>query len=120
MPYSQKAQVEEELLKLVNTGIITKVSHSNWVSPIVVVTKKRTRIRICGNFKKTLNRVIESEHCVLPVPEDIFASLSGNKFFSVIDLKGAYQQLQIGKASKDLLVINTHLGYLDITGLRME
>nr|CAI5845225.1 unnamed protein product [Callosobruchus analis] len=84
MPYSLKPKVEEELSKMVESGIITKVSHSDWASPIVVVPKRNSNdIRICVDFKKSVNKVIDSEHCVLPLPDDIFASLSGSKFFTV-------------------------------------
>lgn len=111
MPYALKPKVENELLKMVNDGIITKVSHSNWASPIVVVPKKNTDdIRICVDFKKTVNKVIDSDHCVLPLPDDIYAHLAGGKCFTVLDLKGAYQQLEIDQLSKEYFTINTHLG----------
>ncbi|KAB0790586.1 hypothetical protein PPYR_15011, partial [Photinus pyralis] len=46
----------------------------------------------------------------LPTPEDIFASLGGSRYFSIIDLKGAYQQLEVDPQSSPLLTINTHKG----------
>ena len=111
MPYSLKPKVEEELSRMVENGILNKVSHSQWASPIVIVPKKNTDdIRICVDFKKTVNKVIETDHCVLPLPDDIFASLSGSKCFTVLDLKGAFQQLEINEASKELFTVNTHLG----------
>ncbi len=111
MPYSLKPKVEQELLKMVDSGVLSKVTHSRWASPIVIVPKKNSNdIRLCVDFKKTINRAIDSEHCVLPLPSDIFASLSGGNYFCVIDLKGAYQQLQISESSKELFTINTHIG----------
>lgn len=111
VPYALKAKVEEELSNLVTSGILSKVTHSNWASPIVIVPKKNSKdIRLCVDFKKTLNKAIDGEHCVLPLPNDIFASLSGSKYFTVLDLKGAYQQLQISDSSKELFTINTHIG----------
>lgn len=68
LPYSLKPKVEEEISKLVKDGVLTKVTHSDWASPIVVVPKKNnTDIRLCVDL--------------------IFACLSGNKVFCVIDLK---------------------------------
>lgn len=74
MPYALQSKVEEEVSKMVESGVLTKVTHSAWASPIVVVPKKNcTDIRICVDFKKTLNSVIDSDHCVLPLPEDVLA-----------------------------------------------
>lgn len=117
MPFALKERVEHELLKMVQSGILRKVSFRNWASPIVVVPKKNSEIRICMDFKKTLNQVLNTDHCVLPLPEEIYSSLSGQRFFTVIDLKGAYQQLRVGEKSQELLVINTHLGLFGFTRL---
>nr|XP_022901079.1 uncharacterized protein K02A2.6-like [Onthophagus taurus]XP_022901087.1 uncharacterized protein K02A2.6-like [Onthophagus taurus]XP_022901095.1 uncharacterized protein K02A2.6-like [Onthophagus taurus]XP_022901103.1 uncharacterized protein K02A2.6-like [Onthophagus taurus] len=111
MPYALKPKVEVEIAKMIETGILSKVKYSEWASPIVVIPKKQSNeIRICVDFKKTLNRILDCDHCVLPLPDDIFACLEGSKIFTVIDLKGSYQQLRINDSSKELLTINTHLG----------
>lgn len=83
----------------------------------MVVPKKNSEIRICIDFKKTLNQVLNTDHYVLPLPEEIYSSLSGQNLFTVIDLKGAYQQLRVGEKSQELLVINTHLGLFGFTRL---
>lgn len=111
LPYALRDKVESELGKMVKPGVLTKVTCSNWASPIVVVLKKNSEeIRICVDFKRTLNIVQDSDHCVLPLPQDIFANVSGSSCFTVLDLKGAYQQLQISPKSQEFLTINTHLG----------
>ncbi|XP_050517971.1 uncharacterized protein K02A2.6-like [Diabrotica virgifera virgifera] len=103
MPFALKDKVEQELKKLVELGILQKVSYSNWASPIVVVPKKSSEeLRICVDFKKTLNKVLDSDHCALPLPENIFACLSGHKYFTVLDLKGAYQQQKVSKNTQKL------------------
>lgn len=96
---------------MVKDDILTKINFSGWASLIVVVPKKNCNdVRVCVDFKKTLNTVIDSDHCVLPLPEDIYANLNGSRYFTVIDLKGAYQQLEIGENSKEFFTINTHMG----------
>lgn len=72
--------------------------------------KNSSEIRICVDFKKTLNKVIDGDHCVLPHPDDIFAKIGDSSCFTVLDLKGAYQQLELSESSKELCTINTHLG----------
>lgn len=111
MPYALKPKVEIELSRLVDEGTLTKVAHSDWASPIVVVPKKNANeIRLCVDFKRTVNTVIESSHCVLPCPQDMFSKLNNQEYFTVLDLKGAYQQLQVSESSRKFLTINTHNG----------
>lgn len=71
MPYSLKPKVEEEIIKMVKSDILSKVTHSDWASPIVIVPKKNnSAIRLCIDFKKTINRVINGKrNCVLPLQE---------------------------------------------------
>lgn len=55
MPYALRDRVSAELMRMVNSGILSKVSFSRWASPIVVVPKKNSdEIRICVDFKKQL------------------------------------------------------------------
>ncbi|KAF5274678.1 hypothetical protein FQR65_LT16909 [Abscondita terminalis] len=118
VPYALKEKVEIEIKQMVDSGTLRKVSYSNWASPIVIVPKKNSsELRICVDFKKTLNQALDADHCTLPNPDDIFASLSGNRYFSVIDLRGAYQQLELSEKSQELMVINTHLGLFAYTRL---
>ena len=46
----------------------------------------------------------------LPRIEDIFARLAGGQRFSKIDLRQAYNQLEMEEDSKKYLTINTHMG----------
>ena len=46
----------------------------------------------------------------MPKIEDIFASLSGGKYFSKIDLRQAYLHMEMADESKVYLTINTHKG----------
>ena len=46
----------------------------------------------------------------LPKIQDIFASLAGGQRFTKIDLRQAYNQLEINDNSKSYLTINTHKG----------
>jgi hypothetical protein len=106
-----KPAVERELDKQVELGILTPVKYSPWATPIVVVTKNNsTDVRLCGDFKKTLNPVTETEHYPLPTFEDMSLQWVGCKIFSVIDLKGAYLQVKVNENSSHMLTINTHKG----------
>ena len=81
--------------------MIQKVEHSDWVTPIVVVPKTNG-VRLCGDFKVTINPNVIPEHYPLPNAEDMFASLNGGNVFSKIDLTHAYQQLEMNEASNSI------------------
>ena len=53
--------MEAELNKLEENGVIVKVDHSDWASPIVVVPKADGSVRICGDYKETINQVVDDE-----------------------------------------------------------
>lgn len=67
-------------------------------------------LRICGNYKLTVNPEIISDWYPLPSLEELFASLSGATIFSKLDLSDAYHQVELDDDAKKLLVINTHRG----------
>ncbi|PFX12270.1 Uncharacterized protein K02A2.6 [Stylophora pistillata] len=51
-------KVEEELRRLQNEGIVTKVEWSEWATPIVPVPKKDGSVRLCGDYKGTYDRLV--------------------------------------------------------------
>ena len=61
VPYALKDEVERELDKLEKNGVIVKTERSDWASPIVVVPKADKSVRICGDYKVTINSSVENE-----------------------------------------------------------
>ncbi|XP_023247871.1 uncharacterized protein LOC111643846, partial [Copidosoma floridanum] len=55
VPFSLKEKVSKELERLVCEGIIEAVETSEWTTPIVPVLKPNSDVRICADFKVTLN-----------------------------------------------------------------
>ena len=56
VPYALRGKVEKELERLERDGIIQPVQFSNWAGPIVPVVKRDGAVRICGDYKVTINR----------------------------------------------------------------
>ncbi|XP_049884610.1 uncharacterized protein K02A2.6-like [Pectinophora gossypiella] len=109
LAYALREPVERALDSLVRDGVITPVSSSDWATPIVPVMKKDGTIRVCGDFKITLNKCVEVDRFPLPRVEDLLAKLHGGDKFSKIDLSQAYAQFELDE-SKIYTVINTHKG----------
>ena len=76
VPYALRSKVEAELERLEKSNIITPVTFSKWAAPIVPVLKQDGKVRICGDYKLTLNQVTKIDPYPLPRIEDLFASLS--------------------------------------------
>ena len=110
VPYAVREKVEQELKRLQETGIIEPVQFSDWASPIVPVTKEDKSMRLCGDFKQTINRASKLDRYPIPRIEDLFARLTGGKKFTKLDISQAYQQLVLEKKSREYVVINTHKG----------
>ena len=77
VPLAWKAKVEKELDRLVSTGVIEPVKCSDRAAPIVPVIKPDGSVRICGDYKLTVNKVAKLEAYPLPHVDDLFALLAG-------------------------------------------
>ncbi|XP_064619437.1 uncharacterized protein K02A2.6-like [Lineus longissimus] len=110
VPYALREKVGLELDRLEKAGVLEKCTTSEWASPIVVVPKSDGQIRVCGDYKVTINPLIEDNAYPFPTSEDLFATLAGSEVFSKIDLSHAYQQLELTENSRELCTINTHQG----------
>lgn len=110
VPYAIQQQVEKEVERLESDGILSRVDWSPWATPVVPVVKKNGTVRLCGDFKVTVNPVLQVEQYPLPRIEDIFAKLAGGQRFSKVDLAEAYLQMEMEEDSKVFLTINTIKG----------
>ena len=110
VPYALRDKVEAELQRLQALKVITPVTYSAWAAPIVPVVKADGSIRICGDYKVTINRALILDTYPLPRVEDLFSALSGGTVFSKLDLSHAYLQLPLDDASKPYTTISTHKG----------
>ena len=67
-------------------------------------------MRVCGDFKVTVNPQLGIDQYPLPRIEEIFANLAGGQEFSVVDLRQAYLQMEVDDDVQEYLTINTHCG----------
>ena len=111
VPYALRDQVATELQKLESNGVVTRVTHSDWASPIVVVPKTNGSVRICGDFKVTINYQMKVDQYPLQIHvQDILSNLSNGKKFTKLDMTKAYHQMALEEDSKPYVTINTHCG----------
>ena len=110
VPFALKKPVEVALDSLVEQGIISPVKFSSWAAPIVPVMKQDGTVQLCGDYKVSINHALQVDSYPIPRVEHLFASMSGGKYFSKLDLSQAYLQIPLDDSSKELVTINTHKG----------
>ena len=95
VPYALRSKIDQEIDRLEHVGIIEKVQVSDWAAPVVPVVKLDGSIRLCGDYKITVNQAIKMDTHPLPKIEELFASLAHGKTFSKLDLAQAYLQVPL-------------------------
>lgn len=117
LPYSLKDKVEDEIDRLENEGILTKISYSEWGTPVVPIIKPDGTVRLCADYKVTVNRAVEN--CSFPIPrtEDIFASIGKGKIFTTLDIKQAYLNVEMDNESAMIQAISTTKGIYRVNRL---
>lgn len=118
--YTLRLRVEEELDRLQKEGVISPAKFSEWATPIVPIPKANGKVRICGDYKVTLNCAMKIEQYPLLKIAKIFASLGDGQQFNKIDLTQAYLQMEVYETSRHLLTINTHKGLFCLNRLPFE
>ena len=108
--HALKGAIEQELDRLERMGVMEKFRYSEWAAPIVPVVKPDKSIRVCVDYKVTINSALEVDQHPLPNPEELFVSQDGGAKFTKLDLSRAYQQILLDDNSRKYVTINTHKG----------
>ncbi|RXN17162.1 Retrovirus-related Pol polyprotein from transposon 412 [Labeo rohita] len=103
--------VRNHLHQLLDAEIIRE-SESPFSSPIVVVRKKNGDVRLCIDYRK-LNLQTVKDSYALPNLEESFSALTGSKWFSVMDLKSGFYQIEMEEADKHKTAFVCPLGFFE-------
>lgn len=117
IPFALRDRVKEELNNLVKEGVLAPVNTATWASAIMPVVKAKGAIRICGDYKPTLNPNLVVDDHPLPAINEFFTNMSGGQKFSKIDVQQAYLHLEIHSDDREYLTLNTPIGLLQPTRL---
>lgn len=117
LPFALRKTVETDLLKLADEGILTKIDHSDWASPLVVVPKPDGSLRLCVDYKTTVNPQLRDSHHPIPRIDETLHKLRGARFFCKLDLFKAYWHIPMDEESAMIQTISTHLGTFRINRL---
>ncbi|BHF70481.1 hypothetical protein SprV_0301353200 [Sparganum proliferum] len=91
-PHFQK-EVSDLIQTMLTTGII-RPSRSPWASPVTLVPKKDGKLRFCIDYRR-LNAVTTRDSFPLPRIDITLEALAGAQWFSTLDLKSGYWQVEV-------------------------
>ena len=104
LPAAYKEGLNNEIARMLKMDIIEDCKDpKGWNSPILPVKKKNGEIRLCCNFKKTVNLHLSesSDKFQLPCAENLFHEIGqSNRYFGSMDVKAGYWQLRIRESDR--------------------
>nr|XP_028572340.1 uncharacterized protein K02A2.6-like [Podarcis muralis] len=118
VPFALQPKIEAELDKLVKQGALSPVDSAKWETPIVTPFKANGEVRICADYKCTINKALRGNSYPIPVVSHLLAKLAEGKVFAKIDLAQAYQQLPVTPQSAEAQTIVTHKGAFRVNRLQ--
>ena len=107
-PWAHQAVIDEHVDKMISSGVISPTV-SPWSSNVVLVKKSSGDLRFCVDFRQLNNLTIKDSY-PLPRIDSCMDSLGGAKYFSTLDLRSGYWQVELDKASSEKTAFVTRRG----------
>lgn len=103
-------KVNAKLTELKDSDIIEEVhGPSPWVSPMVPVLKENNEVRICIDMRRANEAIIRENHS-LPTMNEMLPNFRQAKYFSRLDIKNAFHQVEIDPDSRYITTFSTNKG----------
>ena len=99
IPVKKRDEAARAVNEMEQQGIV-EPSSSFWCAPVVLVRKKDGSTRFCVDYRK-LNDVTRKDSFPLPRVGVTLDALNGAKWFSTLDLKSGYWQIELDSADKE-------------------
>lgn len=112
VPFAIRDKLKQTLLSMENRGIISKVEEpkTGWVSNLVVVEKGDGTLRVCLD-PRNLNLAIKyPKNVLIPTLEEVTEKLCNKKYFTVLDLKEGFWQVELDDESSHLCTFSSPVG----------
>ena len=111
--------VRAHIQEMLDIGAIRK-PHSPWASAVVLVCKKDGGLGFCIDLR-TLNEQTIRDTYLLPQIDEILDSIQGSQWFSSLNLKSGYWQVEMDEESKPLTAFTVGpLGSMSAKGCLLD
>ena len=81
VPFALRPAVEKELARMQSEGIVVPADFNEWVTPLVCVPKPDGTVCLCGDYRTTVNKSINTDQFLIPTAEEIRSKLAGGERF---------------------------------------
>lgn len=95
----EREVIQQQVKKMLEDDVI-QPSKSPWASPVVLVKKKDGSLRFCIDYRK-LNNVTKKDVYPLPRIDDSLDRLRHARYFSSMDLKSGYWQIEVDERDRE-------------------
>jgi hypothetical protein len=117
-PHAFKNDVEQQIKELLDNGII-RHSTSPYSSPIWVVPKKldasgKRKVRVVIDYRKINDKTV-SDKFPIPQIEEILDNLGKSVYFTTLDLKSGFHQIEMHPDHQSKTAFSTALGHFQFT-----
>ena len=102
--WKHREVIEEQIIELLEAGLIRPTQTTKWAHPVLLVSKPRSdKLRLCCDVRKLNNHGRTITYPTLDIP-NVLADIGSKKckYFSCIDLKAAYNQIPLSKRSQEI------------------
>ena len=94
-----KRQAAEDKIREMAAGGVIEPSSSPWAAPAVLVKKKDGSWRFCVDYRR-LNEVTRKDSYPLPRIDDALDYIGGSSWFSSLDLRSGYWQVELAPEAR--------------------
>ncbi|UYV71739.1 hypothetical protein LAZ67_9000200, partial [Cordylochernes scorpioides] len=108
----ERQTIQNEVDKMLKGGIV-QLSESPWSSPVVLVKKKNGSWRFCVDYRH-LNKITKKDVYPLPRIDDKLDCLRGASYYSSMDLRSGYWQIEVDEADREKTAFITPDGLYEL------
>ena len=98
-----------EIQKMLDEGVASTASPTDWAAPVVFVPKKDNTLRFCVDYRR-LNAVIMRDAYPIPRMDECMDNLGEAKVSSMFDANSGSWQIEIAPQDQDKTTFTTHFG----------